>query len=123
MRKMPLFSRLVAGYLAILFVVMAVSVYAIVQLHQLNRITRSLLEVDRRILDYEDKLRDTLLSQIRYERKFLIAQDKALYDQFLLFQTNFQRDLEEISALADSSLELLLKTIREQHQAYASRLN
>ena len=120
---MTLFSRLVAGYLAILFVVMAVSVYAIVQLHELNRITRSLLEVDRRILDYEDKLRDTLFSQIRYERKFLISRDKALYDQFLLFQSDFQRDLEEIIAIADSSLELLLKTIREQHQAYASRLN
>lgn len=120
---MTLFSRLVAGYLAILFVVMAVSVYAIVQLHELNRITRSLLEVDRRILDYEDKLRDTLFSQIRYERKFLISQDKALYDQFFLFQSDFQRDLEEIIAIADSSLAPLLETIREQHQAYASRLN
>lgn len=122
MRKMSLFSRLAAGYLVILLVVMAVSAYAIIQLHELNGISRSLLEVDRRILDDEEKLRDTLLSQVRYEKKFLITQDRTLYDQFLLFQTDFRRYLEEIKAISDSKLLPVLRSVEERHQLYRTRL-
>lgn len=119
---MTLFSRLVAGYLAILVVVMAVSAYAIYQLHHLNGIAHSLLQIDRQILEYEEKLRDNLLSQIRYEKKFLISQDQTLYDQFVLFHGDFRRHLEEIGGIADSDLDPRLQVIREQHRIYAVRL-
>jgi len=37
---------------------MAVSIYTIAQLYQLERITRSILAVDNRFADYEQKLSD-----------------------------------------------------------------
>lgn len=115
---MSLFSRLVVGYLAIFILVLAVSVYAVLELRRLNDITRSVLEVDTRALDYEKKLTDTLLSEIRYEKKFLITKDDALYDQFLLFKSDFEQYLEEATSIAASQALDFLSRARDFHQRY-----
>ncbi|MGH7830909.1 MAG: hypothetical protein ACREP8_12095, partial [Candidatus Binatia bacterium] len=79
--RLTLFSRLIVGHLAVFIVVAAVAVYAIVQLHRFNDASQLLLDSENRVLDYEKKLADALLSQIRYERKFIIAKDETLYKQ------------------------------------------
>src|SRR5262245_38136366 len=116
--RLTLFSRVVIGYLAIFILVLGASVYAIDQLRRLNAITRSVLETDNRILDYEAKLADTLLEEIRYERKFIITHDETLYDQFLLFKDDFEQYLQEANFIADSRVTPLLKTVKEHHQTY-----
>ena len=90
------------GYLVIFILVMAVSVYAILKLHQFNDGTRHILSVDNRILDYERKLTDSILSQIRYERKYIITKDNALYDQFLSAKEEFNKYLAEAISIADT---------------------
>jgi two-component system, NtrC family, sensor histidine kinase GlrK len=109
---------MVLGYLAIFFLVMAVGLYAVYQLRRIQEITRSVLERDRRILDLGEKLSDALLSQVRYERKFFITKDKALYDQFLLFQKDFERLLDQAAPIADSRGKILLQNIREDYRRY-----
>jgi two-component system, NtrC family, sensor histidine kinase GlrK len=121
--RLTLFSRVVIGYLAIFILVLGASVYAIDQLRRLNAITRSVLETDNRILDYEAKLADTLLEEIRYERKFLITHDETLYDQFLLFKNDFEQYLEEANFIADSRVTPLLKMVKEYHQSYQDVFN
>ena len=116
--RFTLFSRLVLGYLAIFFLVMAVGLYAVYQLRRFNEITRSVLERDRRILDLQEKLSDTLLSQVRYEKKFFIAKDKTLYDQFLLFKGDFDRLLDQATPIADSRIKILLDGVRDNYQRY-----
>jgi signal transduction histidine kinase len=116
--RFTLFSRMVLGYLAIFFLVMAVGLYAVYQLRRIQEITRSVLERDRRILDLGEKLSDALLSQVRYERKFFITKDKALYDQFLLFQKDFERLLDQAAPIADSRGKILLQNIREDYRRY-----
>jgi two-component system sensor histidine kinase GlrK len=121
--RLTLFSRVVIGYLTIFILVLGASVYAIDQLRRLNAITRSVLETDNRILDYEAKLADTLLEEIRYERKFLITHDDTLYDQFLLFKNDFEQYLEEANFIADSRVTPLLKMVKEYHQSYQDLFN
>ena len=41
--KLSIFSRLVLGFLAIFILAMTVSIYAIAQLRQLEKVTRSIL--------------------------------------------------------------------------------
>jgi len=36
-----------------------------------------------RILDYQEKLADSVLSQLRYEKKYVLTKDILLYEQFL----------------------------------------
>src|SRR5918996_4206399 len=99
--RLSLFSRLVLGYLVVFALVMAVSIYVIGELRRFEDVTRSILDRDTRVLDYQKKLADSFLSQIRYERKFTIAKDQTLYRQFLKFKGDFEHDLEEALAVAD----------------------
>lgn len=122
--RFSIFSRLVIGYLTTFILVAAASVYAIVQLYRLTDITRSLQKTDNLIIDYEEKLTDALLSQIRYERKFIITKDNALYDQFRLFVRDFEKYLREARSIAESPQVLnLLIQVNEQHQLYQNLFN
>jgi len=82
--RLTIFSRLIFGYLLIFILVSAVSVSMVYQLMHFNTITQSILNVDHRMEDLIKKLTDSLLSQMRYEKKYLILWDEALYSQFLL---------------------------------------
>src|SRR5206468_9597564 len=67
---------------------------------------------------YEKKLADSFLSQIRYERKFTIAKDQALYREFLKFKGDFEHNLEETRAVADSKSAAMLDQVKEDYQRY-----
>jgi len=109
----------VIGYLAIFVLVMAMSLYAIVRIGQFNNVTRSVLISDNRIIDYKEELRDAMLSQIRYERKFIITRDEALYTQFLKFRGEFVQYLEKAMSIADSTQTIQsLNITKEYHQRY-----
>jgi two-component system, NtrC family, sensor histidine kinase GlrK len=116
--RFTLFSRLVFGYLAIFLLMAAVGLYTVYQLRHMQDVTRSVLERDRRVFDLSDKLGDAMLSEVRYERKFFITKDAALYEQFVLFQKDFERLLDEAEPLTDARGKSLLQDIREEHQRY-----
>ena len=121
--RLTLFSRLFLGYLGIFILIIAVSVYAVIELRRFNSITRSVLDSDNRVLDYQQKLKDSLLSEIRYERRFIITRDDALYDQFLLFKSDFDQYLEEALAIADPQAGGFLGQVRDYHQRYQEILD
>ena len=119
--NLTIFSRLVIGYLAIFILTMAVSIYAIAQLQQHEKVTRSILTVDNRLIDYEQKLSGVLLSMIRYEKKYIIIKDDGLYDQFLLAKDDFDKYLDSIMTVdnPDAALELITG-IKLNYQRYVS---
>src|SRR5262249_18313901 len=98
--------------------VIAVSLYALGELQRFDDITQSILDRDNRILDYEKKLADSFLSQVRYERKFVIAKDQALYREFLKFRGDFERYLNEASEIADPKLAALLVQVKQDYEHY-----
>lgn len=93
--RLTIFSRLMIGYIAIFSLVILVSVYAILRLNQLNTGTRHILNIDNRILDYEEKLADSTLSQLRYEKKYVLTKDILLHDQFLSAKGDYFVDTPE----------------------------
>jgi two-component system, NtrC family, sensor histidine kinase GlrK len=116
--RLSLFSRLILGYLPVFGLVMAVSLYALRELQRFDDITQSILDRDNRILDYEKKLADSFLSQVRYERKFVITKDQALFREFLKFKGDFERYLSEASEIADSNVAELLSLVKQDYQRY-----
>ncbi len=90
------------GYFAIFSLVVLVSAYAILRLNQLNAGTRQILNIDNRILDYKEKLADTILSQLRYEKKYVLTKDILLYDQFLSAERDFTKFLSELDPTVDT---------------------
>jgi two-component system, NtrC family, sensor histidine kinase GlrK len=116
--RLSLFSRLVIGYLAVFALVMAVSLYALLKLRQFDEIAQSILKTDNPVLDYEKKLSDSLLSEIRYERKFIIARDEALYREFVKFNADFERYVDEALAMAEPHAAAIFKQVKEEHRRY-----
>jgi len=98
--RLTIFSRLILGYLLIFILVLAISVYAILQLQQFETVTRSIQELDNKMLESEKRLSDSLLSQMRYERKYVILRDLVLYDQYLLASDDFRKNMDQALLLA-----------------------
>jgi two-component system sensor histidine kinase GlrK len=101
--KIAMFNRLMIGYFTIFILVMSVGIYAIFELYQLNIETHRILNTDNRILEYTEKLADSVLSQLRYEKKYLITKDVVLYNQFLAAKNDFDGLLSNVSSVADTT--------------------
>jgi len=121
MPRLGIFPRLIIGYVITFALFMVVSIYEISQLHKLNTASHYILEIHNRIEDYNKKLSDSLLSQMRYDRKFIILKDDTIHEQFLLSMSDFNRYLSEIKFIAETSRmkDLLLK-IEDYHNQYQS---
>jgi CHASE3 domain sensor protein len=114
-----LFWRLILGYAAILLLSIGASIYAIVQLGQLNETARRALETDYRTIAQQENLTDAFLSEVRYGGKFLLAQAPSSYDQFRQFKNDFLRYLNELKSLgitAEHSTQLV--RIEHLHQSF-----
>ena len=119
--KLTIFSRLVIGYLVIFILAMTVSIYAISQLRQFGEVTRSIITVDNRLIEYKKKLSDILLSMMRYEKKFIIIRDAGLYNQFLLAKNDFDKQMSELMSLAgDDKAQDIINAIKHHKQRYQS---
>jgi two-component system sensor histidine kinase GlrK len=116
--RLSLFSRVTLGYLVIFLLVTAVSGYAIFQLRQFDELTQSILTVDNRILDKEKTLADLLLSQSRYEQKFAITRDPALYKEFLRLKDDFDAQLQQALRFEDSAAREALNGIQKNYEVY-----
>ncbi len=117
--RLTIFTRLVIGYLVIFVLAMTVSIYAISQLRQFEEVTRSVIVVDNRIIEYKKKLSDIILSMMRYEKKFIIIRDEGLYNQFLLAKNDFDKQLKELTYLAEDGKTLnMINIINRQKQRY-----
>jgi signal transduction histidine kinase len=117
--KLTIFSRLVAGHLVFLALVIGMSTYAIIQIGRINDVTQSVLTVNNRMNDYAERLSDVIFSQVRYEKKFVISKDEMFYDQFLQLRNDFDRYLAEMMSIADSPrTRSLLNTINNSYQTY-----
>ncbi len=119
--KLTIFSRVLIGYLILIFLVIAMGVYTFYQMGQINEVTQSILTINNQMSDYSEKLLDLIYSQVRYEKKFIISKDEIFYSEFLRLRNDFDRYLGEMTQLADfSPADLSLKRIKEFYQNYQS---
>lgn len=95
------------------------SIYVTSQFKKLEDVTGSILNTDNRMQNYNKKLTDALLSQVRYERKFLILKDKTLYEHFEKAKNDFDQYYNELISVADSpQTKNLLYSMKQAHQRY-----
>jgi two-component system sensor histidine kinase GlrK len=95
--------------------------YTIVQMNRINEVTQSVLTINNRMTDFATKLSDIILSQVRYDRKFIISKDEIFYNEFLRLESDFDRYLEEMISIADSiQTRGFLNKIKESYEKYHS---
>ncbi len=107
------------GYLVLLVLVTAVSVYAITQLDYVRDVTRSVIVTDNPLLDLHKSLSDALLSEQRYEKKYVIMRDPAFYRGFLRSRDEFGHALRDARKIAETEgLKKALARADDFHLAY-----
>ena len=116
---LTIFKRLTLGYVLIFSLVTGMVLYAVIQFQSLNHIAGELQKVDRRISDYGEKLTDVLLSEVRYEKKYIITRAPVHLDQFGEFTKDFEEHFGRLTAIAEyPELQEHLVRIRDLHQRY-----
>jgi CHASE3 domain sensor protein len=119
LNRLTLLSRLVTGYLVIFILVIAMNIYVIVQIGHLNKITQSVLTTNDRLIETIGRFTDAVLSQSRYEKKFLITKDEAFHNQFLRLKIECDQYLRELLDTAETGqAKGLLNTVAESYQTY-----
>ncbi len=73
---------MVFGYIIIALFMLAMSFYLIFRLNHLNKVTDSIMKTDIPSVESGEKLVDSLLEQVRNEKKYLITNDDAFLDLF-----------------------------------------
>ena len=102
--RLTIFSRLVIGFIIIFLLQLSVSVYVINTVEPLwKKFPMRYSTIDNKIIAYEKKLTDILMSQMRYEKKFIITRDTTLYDHFLENKNEFNQYLMELQSTVNSS--------------------
>lgn len=116
---MPIFWRLMWGYLAILLLSVAASSYSVIQLGQLSNSAHSALNTENQMIAYQEKLTDVFLSEVRYAGKFIITHANPMHDQLQQFKGDFVRYMDELKTLAESAeVKERLARIEEFHLRY-----
>ena len=112
--RATIFLRLLIGFIIIFLLQMAVSLYVTIQLRPLEKVPDTIQNNDYKIIMHNKKLMDILINQVRYEKKFIITQDKTLYDHFLENQAEFNQFLNELQSIVNStqSKDLLIEIVR-----------
>ena len=89
--RLSIFARLIISYLLLFSMLAGVSLYFIYHLSRFNQITRSIILNDTSILEYSNQLSDVLLSEARYDRKFVVLKDEELYANYMQAKNEFNQ--------------------------------
>jgi len=120
-KDLSIFERFSIGYLIILMVVITLGIYSTVKLGQLGHITRSINAVDNKLIEISNKLRDAILSQREFEKKYFILGDRDFYNQFKKIEAYVNECLAQITIYAAGTKELQdIEEISRTFKAYLS---
>ncbi len=122
--RLSILSRLFLGYFFLLVLAAGMSVYTIVELGRVTEVTRSIILVDNPLIGIHKDLTDALLSETRYEKKYLIVRDRALFEGFLKSKGEFEHSLHEALRLDISGdARTILDTVADYHLTYSALFN
>lgn len=122
--RLSIFARLVISYLVLFSMLAGISLYFIYHLSRLNQVTRSIILNDTTIFEYSNQLSDALLSESRYDRKFVVLKDEELYGNFLQANNEFTQILNEaLIKTTSEEIKNSFYTIAAQHQNFRRLVN
>jgi hypothetical protein len=117
--SISIFWRLMLGNAAILILSVIACLYSIVQLSTLSGNARAALDIDNRMIGYQEALTDAFLSQVRYGGKYIITHTEDRHGQLSQFKNDFVRYMGELKSLTQSEeVVTLLSKIDQLHRQY-----
>jgi two-component system sensor histidine kinase GlrK len=124
MIKNSLWKRIFFGYIAIAVFMLAMSFYLIFRLNYLNKVVDSIIKADIPSIENGERLMDSLLEQVRNEKKYVITNDNAFLDLFDKKKKEFQERLNLLEeSIASREKGELINYIKELHKKYLSMVS
>lgn len=115
---------MVFGYVIIALFMLAMSFYLIFRLNHLNKVTDSIMKIDIPSVENGEKLVDSLLEQVRNEKKYIITNDDAFLDLFEKKKREFLDRLKSIElSTKDREKKVFVNQIKELHNKYLSMIS
>ncbi len=99
--KWTILKRLTIGHLSIVALLVLLSAFMIFQIHVLKGLTWHIAFVDEKSIRTAQHLMGTLLSQVAFERKYLLSGDLDFLVQFNESEKSFLEELEELRKVMD----------------------
>ena len=122
--RLSIFARLIISYLVLFSMLAGVSLYFIYHISRFNQITRSIILNDTSIFQYSNQLSDALLSESRFDRKFVVLKDEELYGNYLQTKKEFEQILDDaLSRTTSEEINRFFYTIGVQHQKFNRLVN
>jgi GGDEF domain-containing protein/CHASE3 domain sensor protein len=94
--KLTIYRKLLLIYLAMVFLTVLASAYAIFSLQKLNELAYRIINEDFAVVDQSKSLLDTLIAQESAEKRYLILRDPTLEEIFWSRSREFSRILAEM---------------------------
>jgi diguanylate cyclase (GGDEF)-like protein len=94
--KLTIYRKLLLIYLAMVFLTVLASAYAIFSLRQLNDLAYRIINEDFAVVDQSKRLLDTLIAQESAEKRYLILRDPTLEEIYWSRSREFSRILAEM---------------------------
>ena len=99
--RLNIARKLMLGYSVLLLLLVGISVFALFNLNQLNKINSSILETDLPITNISGKMGDVILAQERSVQRYLILKSPEVLKEFWNKQKEFNQLTEQLLALPD----------------------
>ncbi|GAB63711.1 two-component sensor kinase [Candidatus Jettenia caeni] len=118
MIKNSLWRRIIFGYIIITLFMLSTSFYLIFRLNFLKKVTDSVMKSDIPSIENGEKLIDSLLEQVRNEKKYLITNDQAFLNLFDKKKIDFFDRLQSLEEYITGEEKVLIHKIKEFYNKY-----
>lgn len=118
--KLTIYRKLLLSYLAMAFLTVLASAYAIFSLQQLNEIAYRIINDDFAVVDQSKSLLDSLIAQESAEKRYLILQDPTIEEIFWSRSREFNRIFEELRKGRFAGLDPKIARLSLLHSEYDS---
>lgn len=116
--KLTIYRKLLLIYLALVFLTVLASAYAIFSLQRLNELAYRIISEDFAVVDQSKSLLDTLIAQESAEKRYIILRDPTLEEIFWSRSREFSRILAEMRKNTFPGIEATIFRLAGLHGRY-----
>ena len=116
--KLTIYRKLLLSYLAMAFLTVLASAYAIFSLLQLNDLAYRIINEDFAVVEQSKSLLDTLIARESAEKRYLILRDPTLEEIYWSRSREFSRLLAQMQKSQFSGLETMISRLALLHVQY-----
>lgn len=117
--RLDIASKMLLGYMTLVVFTVVVVAYALLSLQRMNSLNSEIVTVDMPTQETADKMREALLAQDAYEKRYLILRDNDMRNLFRKRSEEFKSLIEVLRNL-HSSTQLPLEQVSILHTRYGN---